>query len=46
MNSIFHRTSIRKFKSTPVESEKIDMMMKAAMQAPSAGNQQPPTQDV
>ena len=41
MNSIFHRTSIRKFKNTPVESEKIDMMMKAAMQAPSAGNQQP-----
>lgn len=41
MNSIFHRTSVRKFKDIPVEQEKIDLLMKAAMQAPSAGNQQP-----
>lgn len=41
MNSIFHRTSIRKFKNTPVEQDKIELLMKAAMQAPSAGNQQP-----
>lgn len=41
MNSIFRRTSIRKYQTEPVEDEKITMMLKAAMQAPSAGNQQP-----
>lgn len=41
MKEIFHRTSIRKYKDKPVEEEKIEMMLKAAMAAPSAKNQQP-----
>ena len=41
MEAIFIRRSIRKFKNQPVEKEKIDKLLKAAMQAPSAGNQQP-----
>ena len=41
MNPIFHRTSIRKFQNQPVETEKIKELLQAAMQAPSAGNQQP-----
>ena len=41
MNSITHRTSIRKYQDRPVEHEKIEAMLRAAMQAPSAGNQQP-----
>lgn len=41
MNEIFHRTSIRKYQDKPVEDEKIEKMLQAAMAAPSAGNQQP-----
>lgn len=41
MNSIFHRTSVRDFTDKPVEQENIELIMKAAMAAPSAGNQQP-----
>lgn len=41
MNSIYSRVSIRKYKDTPVEDEKIKEILKAGMQAPSAGNQQP-----
>lgn len=41
MDSIFHRTSIRKFTDQEVEPEKVEMLMRAAMAAPSAGNQQP-----
>lgn len=41
MNEIFKRISVRKFKEKPVEQEKIAQIMKAAMAAPSAGNQQP-----
>lgn len=41
MNSIFIRRSIRKFKDKSVEPEKIRKILEAAMQAPSAGNQQP-----
>lgn len=41
MNSIYHRVSIRKFKDQPVEAEKITEILRAGMQAPSAGNQQP-----
>ena len=41
MNEIFTRVSTRKFEDRPVESEKITQLLKAAMQAPSAGNQQP-----
>ena len=41
MNEIFHRTSIRKYTDQPVEQEKIELLMRAAMAAPSARNQQP-----
>ena len=40
MNSIFHRTSVRQFEDREVEKEKIDKLLHAAMQAPTAGNQQ------
>lgn len=41
MQEIFNRRSIRKFTSDAVEPDKIDKLLRAAMQAPSAGNQQP-----
>lgn len=41
MNAIFHRVSIRKYQDRPVEQEKITLMLRAAMAAPSACNQQP-----
>lgn len=41
MNSIFHRISIRRFLDRPVEKEKTEAILRAAMQAPSAANQQP-----
>ena len=41
MKEIFNRRSIRKFKDQAVEPEKVDKLLRAAMQAPSAGNQQP-----
>lgn len=41
MNEIFIRRSIRNFLDKKVEPEKIMQMVKAAMQAPSAMNQQP-----
>ncbi len=41
MNSIFHRVSIRKYQETAVEKEKIEKVLRAAMAAPSACNQQP-----
>lgn len=41
MNSIFHRISVRKYQDKPVEKEKIEVILRAAMQAPSATNQQP-----
>lgn len=41
MNAIYHRVSIRKYQDKPVEKEKIEAILRAAMQAPSAGNQQP-----
>lgn len=40
MEEIFTRRSIRKFTNQPVGPEKIDKLVKAAMQAPSAANQQ------
>lgn len=40
MEEIFIRRSIRKFTNQPVEPEKIDKLLRAAMQAPSAANQQ------
>ncbi len=41
MEEIFNRRSIRKYKDQAVEPEKIDRLLRAAMQAPSAANQQP-----
>mgnify|MGYP000185424315 CR=1 FL=1 len=41
MDVIFNRRSIRRYKEQPVEEEKIDKLLRAAMQAPSAVNQQP-----
>ena len=32
MNEIFHRTSIRKYTDQPVEQEKIELLMRAAME--------------
>ncbi|BCN31774.1 nitroreductase family protein [Anaeromicropila herbilytica] len=41
MEAIFNRRSIRKYQDRPVEKEKIEKLLRAAMQAPSAANQQP-----
>lgn len=41
MNSIMNRTSVRQFQDKAVEQEKVELILKAAMQAPSAGNQMP-----
>jgi len=41
VNSIFTRVSIRKYQDRPVENEKTEAILRAAMQAPSAANQQP-----
>ena len=41
MNAIYIRRSVRSYKEQIVEKEKIDKLLRAAMQAPSAGNQQP-----
>ncbi len=41
MDSVFHRISVRKYQERPVEREKIEAVLRAAMQAPSAANQQP-----
>ena len=41
MSSIYSRASIRKYEKRPVEREKILEVLRAGMQAPSAGNQQP-----
>ena len=41
MNSIYHRISVRKYQDRPIEKEKIEAILRAAMQAPSAGDQQP-----
>lgn len=40
-NIIFKRRSIRRFETRPVEPEKIERILKAGMQAPSAHNLQP-----
>ena len=41
MKEIYTRVSIRKYQPKPVEPEKITAILRAAMAAPSAGNQQP-----
>ncbi|CCY23944.1 nitroreductase [Brachyspira sp. CAG:484] len=40
-NIIFKRRSIRRFETRPVEPEKVERILKAGMQAPSAHNLQP-----
>lgn len=41
MKEIFTRVSVRKFLPTPVENDKIEKILRAAMASPSAKNQQP-----
>ena len=41
MEDLFKRVSIRKFEPREVEDAKIREILRASMQAPSAGNQQP-----
>ena len=41
MRGIFERASVRSFSDRPVEEEKIERLLRAAMAAPSAGNEQP-----
>ena len=41
MKEIFDRVSVMKYEDRPVEPEKIEKQLRAAMAAPSAGNQQP-----
>ena len=41
MNSIFKRYSVRKYTDQKISDENIKLLLKSAMQAPSAGNQQP-----
>ena len=41
MKEIFERVSIRRYEERPVEGEKLEALLRAAMAAPSAGNQQP-----
>ena len=40
MDIIFNRRSVRKYTEQKIEPEKVDRMLRAAMQAPSATNQQ------
>lgn len=40
-NIIFKRVSVRKYKTEPVSKEKVEMLLKAGMAAPSARNLQP-----
>lgn len=41
LETIFARRSIRKYTQEPVEQKKIEMLLKAAMAAPSASNRKP-----
>mgnify|MGYP001036725412 CR=1 FL=1 len=41
MKEIFQRVSVRKFTAQEVEADKVELLLRAAMAAPSAGNQQP-----
>lgn len=41
MNEIFRRTSVRRFQNKAVEEDQIEKLLRAAMAAPSACNQQP-----
>lgn len=41
LKEIFERRSVREFSGKEVENEKIELLLRAAMQAPSAMNEQP-----
>ena len=41
MNNIYTRVSVRQYEDRPVEPEKITEILRAGMQAPSCGDQQP-----
>lgn len=41
IETIMTRTSVRKFKQQPVEAEKVETLLRAAMAAPTAANKQP-----
>ena len=41
MDAIFERISVRDYTDQPVEDEKVQSLLRAAMAAPSGGNQQP-----
>ena len=41
LDAIFSRRSIRKYTAEPVGDDEIEQVLRAAMAAPSAGNQQP-----
>ncbi|MZQ74983.1 MAG: nitroreductase family protein [Peptoclostridium sp.] len=41
MENIFKRRSVREFVDREVEEDKVETLLRAAMQAPSAGNEQP-----
>lgn len=41
MQEIFQRISVRRYESRPVARELVEQVIRAAMAAPSAGNQQP-----
>jgi len=41
MKELYERTSIRSFLDRPVEADNVERLLRAAMCAPSAGNQQP-----
>lgn len=41
MKEIFNRRSIRKYQDKPIEEELIQKLLRAAMYAPSAGNEKP-----
>lgn len=41
MNNLMTRTSVRAYQEKPVEDEKVEQMLRAAMAAPTAGNKQP-----
>ena len=41
MNEIFTRRSLRRFTDQPLSQQELEQLLRAAMQAPSAGNSQP-----
>ena len=41
MNEIFIRRSLRRFTDRPLSQQELEQLLRAAMQAPSAGNAQP-----